>query len=316
MAKAKSYKFQGREWTVKDLAEELGLSTPRVHGLLKEHNENIKAIFASRGITPKPADKGPKARLFDYKGKQWTVKQLAEEFGLSNVRVNNLIRQYDGDIEKIALSREKSKKTVQTEKTPKNNPPQPNKSQVNFYLREWKTLKKYKMQEESLNLLFNEWPENKELEQILLKVSALNDFYSTNIFDTYTVAKHILKCNIDKDLSAGNEALVNKIAPVTINGKTRNFYSFASKYCNHHKSESYPIYDYYVDKMLMHFKKKDKFDTFINEDLKEYQSFVERIKNFQKYYDLSAFTLRDIDIYLWLAGKNYFPRKKQKKKNK
>ena len=40
MAKATSYTFQGREWTVKDLAEELGLSTPRVHGLLKEHNED------------------------------------------------------------------------------------------------------------------------------------------------------------------------------------------------------------------------------------------------------------------------------------
>ena len=110
MAKAKSYKLQGREWTVKTLAEELGLSTPRVHGLLKEHNEDIKAIFASRGITPKPADKGPKARLFDYKGKQWTVKQLAKEFGLSNVRVNRLIKEHDGDIEKIALSREKGKK--------------------------------------------------------------------------------------------------------------------------------------------------------------------------------------------------------------
>ncbi len=119
MAKAKSYKLQGREWTVKDLAEELGLSTPRVHGLLKEHNEDIKAIFESRGITPKPADKGPKARLFDYKGKQWTVKQLAEEFGLSSVRVNRLIKEHDGDIEKIALSREKSKKTAGTKKAPK-----------------------------------------------------------------------------------------------------------------------------------------------------------------------------------------------------
>jgi len=119
MAKAKSYKLQGREWTVKDLAEELGLSTPRVHGLLKEHNEDIKAIFESRGITPKPADKGPKARLFDYKGKQWTVKQLAEEFGLSNVRVNRLIKEHDGDIEKIALTRSKSKKTAETEKAPK-----------------------------------------------------------------------------------------------------------------------------------------------------------------------------------------------------
>jgi len=119
MAKAKSYKLQGREWTVKDLAEELGLSTPRVHGLLKEHNEDIKAIFESRGITPKPADKGPKARLFDYKGKQWTVKQLAEEFGLSNVRVNRLIKEHDGDIEKIASSREKNKKTAGTKKEPK-----------------------------------------------------------------------------------------------------------------------------------------------------------------------------------------------------
>ena len=119
MAKAKSYSFQGREWTVKDLAEELGLSTPRVHGLLKEHNEDIKAIFESRGITPKPADKGPKARLFDYKGKQWTVKQLAEEFELSNVRVNRLIKEHDGDIEKIVLSKEKSKKTTETKKAPK-----------------------------------------------------------------------------------------------------------------------------------------------------------------------------------------------------
>jgi AraC-like DNA-binding protein len=119
MAKATSYTFQGREWTVKDLAEELGLSTPRVHGLLKEHNEDIKAIFESRGITPKPADKGPKARLFDYKGKQWTVKQLAEEFGLSNVRVNRLIKEHDGDIEKIVLSKEKSKKTTETKKAPK-----------------------------------------------------------------------------------------------------------------------------------------------------------------------------------------------------
>lgn len=190
------------------------------------------------------------------------------------------------------------------------NPPQPNKSIVNSYLSKWKTLENYTLQEKSLNLLFHSYcPGNNQLEQILLKVSALNDFYSTNIFDTYTVAKHILKCNIDKDLSAGNEALVNKIAPVTINGKTRNFYSFASKYCSHHKPESYPIYDSYVDKMLMHFKKKDKYDTFVKPNLKEYQRFIEIIKNFQKHYSLGSFTLREIDIYLWLAGKEHFPNK-------
>ncbi len=59
-----------------------------------------------------------KAKSYKLQGREWTVKQLAEEFGLSNVRVNNLIKEHDGDIEKIALSREKSKKTAETKKAP------------------------------------------------------------------------------------------------------------------------------------------------------------------------------------------------------
>jgi hypothetical protein len=38
-----------------------------------------------------------------------------------------------------------------------------------------------------------------------------------------------------------------------------NFYSFATKYCSHHKPEMYPIYDSYVDKMLGYFKKRTIF---------------------------------------------------------
>jgi len=190
------------------------------------------------------------------------------------------------------------------------NPPAPNTKILNSYLNTYETLENYTLQEKSLNLLFNSFCSgNNKIEHILLKVSALNDFYSTNIFDTYTVAKHILKCDIDKDLNSGNENLVNKIAPVTIKGKTRNFYSFASKYCSHHKPELYPIYDSYVEKMLMHFKKKDKYDAFVKADLKDYPRFIEIIKNFQKHYNLNAFTLRQIDVYLWLAGKEHFPNK-------
>ena len=51
MTKAKTYSLQGKEWSVKDLAEELGLSTHRVYRLLKDHNEDLKAIFESRSIT-------------------------------------------------------------------------------------------------------------------------------------------------------------------------------------------------------------------------------------------------------------------------
>ena len=189
-------------------------------------------------------------------------------------------------------------------------PPTPTKKIVNDYLKTWKTLENYTLQEKSLSLLFNELcPGNTIIENVLLKVSALNDFYSTNIYDTYTVAKHILSCDIDSDLEKGDLGLVNKIALVEISGKKKNFYSFASKYCSHHKPEIYPIYDSYVVKMLMHFKKKDKFCRFKKDDLKTYKEFLRVIIAFQTFYGLNDFSLRQIDIYLWMVGKEFFPNK-------
>tara|TARA_B100000586_G_C19938807_1_gene354607 strand:+ start:112 stop:699 length:588 start_codon:yes stop_codon:yes gene_type:complete len=188
--------------------------------------------------------------------------------------------------------------------------PPPTEDIIKDYLYKWKTLEKYVVQESSINLLFNKLcPENKNIEDIMLKASVLNDFYSTNIFDVFTVSKHILDCNIDHDLENKDENLVNKIALVDIKGKTKNFYSFASKYCSHHRPEVYPIYDSYVDKMLMYFKGKDKFYSFIKEDLKKYNRFLKIIRKFQHHYNLENFTLREIDVYLWLAGKDYFQKK-------
>ncbi|MCF6275881.1 MAG: hypothetical protein L3J05_08980 [Robiginitomaculum sp.] len=161
-----------------------------------------------------------------------------------------------------------------------------------------------------MNKLFRKLcPENKNIEDILLKVSALNDFYSTNIFDTTSVAKHVLNCQIDGDLKSGNIGLVDRVAPVTIKGKTRKFYSFATKYCSHHKPETYPIYDSYVEKMLMHFKKRDNFFDFKKVELKRYEIFLRVIQAFRSYYILDDCSLRQIDIYLWIAGKEHFPNK-------
>lgn len=184
----------------------------------------------------------------------------------------------------------------------------PNTTEIEKYLSLWRTLENYTLQESSLSILFNELcPRNDSIEHILLKVSALNDFYSTNIFDTYTVAKHILQFNIDDELNLGCKHIVNQIALVTIKGKQRNFYSFATKYCSHHKPDIYPIYDSYVVKMLMYFKRTDKFCRFKKEDLKQYQIFIDVIIRFREFYGLERFSLREIDIYLWLAGKEYFP---------
>ena len=188
--------------------------------------------------------------------------------------------------------------------------PQPTPAQIRKYIKRWDTLEDYVLQEASLNRLFQVLcPKNISIEDVLLKVSALNDFYSTNIFKTYPVAKRILKLDIDGRIKSGDLTLVNQIAKVTISGSQKNFYSFASKYCNHHNPEAFPIYDSYVKKMLMHFKRVDKYEPFKVDDLKEYKRFVEVINRFREFYGLQEYSLRQIDIYLWLAGKEYFPNK-------
>jgi hypothetical protein len=186
----------------------------------------------------------------------------------------------------------------------------PSPNLMSAYLSKWGQLENYRLQEASLGLLFhNLCPENKKIEHVLLKVSALNDFYSTNIFDTYSVAKHILAKDIDSRLKANDYFLVNDIARISIKKKTKNFYSFASKYCSHHKPTSYPIFDSFVEKMMLHYKSADNFNGFDKVDLKDYGRFIEIIKSFQSFYKLEKFTLREIDIFLWLAGKEWFPRK-------
>lgn len=186
--------------------------------------------------------------------------------------------------------------------------PKPSASEVEKYLKSWKNLKNYKLQEDALDKLFFELlPSNEEISDILLKVATLNDFYSTNIFSVYPVAEHILSLKIDERLRQGDVTLVNEIQNVTINGVTRKFYSFSTKYCSHHNPNEYPIYDSYVEKVLKYFRKTDKFFNFKNAELKDYQKFKNIIIAFREYYGLEEFNLKEIDQYLWQLGKEYFP---------
>lgn len=188
--------------------------------------------------------------------------------------------------------------------------PRPSKKEVEKYLDKWESLENYSLQESALDKLFHKtYKSNIDLDDILIKVCSLNDFYSTNIFSTFSVAKRIKELNIDERLKRGDVNLVNDIAKVTIIGKEKNFYSFASKYCSHHNTLDYPIYDSYVDKCLMYFKKKDKFSKFKKADLKNYQTFKNTLIDFKKFYDIDEYNLKDIDKYLWQLGKEYLPNK-------
>ncbi len=169
------------------------------------------------------------------------------------------------------------------------NVPEPSIEQVLYYLDKWDNLEDYRIQEEAFDELYaGDYSTNKDLKKIIIKCSALNDFYCTNIFKIYPVALRILELDIDERLSKGDATLVNEIATVTITNKTKNFYSFASKYCSRHNKYEFSIYDSYVDKVLRYFRKKDKFASFENDDLKNYLRFKEVILEFRKFYHLRA----------------------------
>ena len=183
----------------------------------------------------------------------------------------------------------------------------PSVKDAEWFLDYWKNSREASDQERALNKLFMDMCKSNEcIEDILIKCSSLNDFYSTNIYDIHTVAQHILSLHIDERLKAVDLSLVNDIAHVEVNGKDHFFYSFATKYCSHHQPERFAIYDSYVEKVLLSMNKRVLYYNFKQEDLKDYETYMSVIKAFQKKFGLMQYNIKQLDQYLWQLGKWYF----------
>jgi len=180
------------------------------------------------------------------------------------------------------------------------------------YIDKFNKNERYYLADQAIISLFEAFPENKFLEHILLKISVINDLYSTNILGTYNMAKHIQKLDIDRRLQNGDPNIVNEISLghgiiSNRNGKEINFYSFATKYCNWHNRDSYAIYDSFVKKVLLAYKRKDKFSDFKESDLKNFVKFKKIVFDFKYFYNLTRHDLKQIDKFLWIYGKEKFP---------
>lgn len=183
----------------------------------------------------------------------------------------------------------------------------PSVKDAQWFIGNWQKLPSYTDQERALDKLFMELcPKNNRIEDVLIKCSALNDFYSTNIFGIHTLAEHILSLNIDERLHQVDYSLIGDIAKVEVNGKEHCFYSFATKYCSHHLPEKYAIYDNYVEKVLLSMNKKEPFSNFKREDLKDYETYMSVIRGFSQHFGLTQFSIKQLDQYLWQLGKWYF----------
>ena len=183
----------------------------------------------------------------------------------------------------------------------------PTTTAVKRAVKQIKNNPKYNANMGALDKLFVLFPENNKIEEVYLKVVALNELYSTNIYNPYKIATNIVKLDIDKDLKSNTLKIVVKIAKShslkTSGGTKWNFYSFATKYCSWHVAGFYPIYDSYVSAALNSYRKSHKFHEFKNVDLKDYKKFVAIMTSFMLEFDLQDLSLREVDNFLWKKGK-------------
>ncbi len=188
----------------------------------------------------------------------------------------------------------------------------PTRKVIDYFIDEWNETEK--VSEDSINYLFHTCcPSNTELNQVFAKVSIINDVYSTQLSnkDKSIIAKII--CDYADRLNEKyDESLVKDLDQEVQNKTKRSAYSFLTKYCSHQNEEHYPIFDSYVELMLKWYRDAEPFQNkdfhFGDEDLKErdYDKFKEVMIAFQNAFSLEDVSLKEIDMFLWIAAKKHF----------
>jgi len=189
----------------------------------------------------------------------------------------------------------------------------PSKLNVEKWINLWYENEGAAGQEIALTNLFQKLcPQNKELDHVLIKCATLNDFYSTNIYKVYRVAKCIVESEIDGVFASktANYDFLSQLNLLIKQKTGRSAYSFLTKYFSHHKPEVYPIYDGYVAKMLKYYRDCTDFGrvcSFTNADLENYTIFCTILNNLKIYCELQDYSIKQVDQVLWQMGKIHFP---------
>lgn len=178
----------------------------------------------------------------------------------------------------------------------------PSKKDAEWFIKTWREVGKFSAPVDAMFKICQQYPNNNNLEEVLIKCAVIDNYSSTNVFDLYKMADHIVGKHIDEKLKNGDYTVVYDISQVVIGGNIRNFYSFATKYCHYHNPDCFAIYDSYVAKALCSFPDNDGITV---DDLRNhYDAFIDVLNEFNHHYVLNL-SFDDLDKYLWRLGRWY-----------
>lgn len=134
---------------------------------------------------------------------------------------------------------------------------------------------------------------------VTLKAAAIDRLYYTRHYRLGDAIDRIVEVTAKhpgRPANLGDAiALVEAIAPITVGGKERCHWSFASKFGHWFIHDSLPIYDYWAIRALTRHFSRITWRTTVYRDLAEHASALR---------DASGLTCtaREMDRYLWLSG--------------
>ena len=159
--------------------------------------------------------------------------------------------------------------------------------------------------EDTLGLLWAQYPKNTDLRHVYVKVLVLNKLYATRVNDNHveTLARHIhelaLHAKLDQLLGTGAFEAVFLIARCA---GIKEYLSFASKFCSWHNQGAYPIFDRNVRECLWAYQERDRFADFKKDDLFYYLKYVDKITTFRSHYGLDSLNFKELDKFMFLVG--------------
>jgi len=176
----------------------------------------------------------------------------------------------------------------------------PTADKVKLYRNKWRQDKAFMAEEKAIRWLFRTYPQNTDLNQIMIKCAAFVQSHRDD--DIYKMARHIKTIPFDELIKNDDLSFVTEIAKIHWGkgGRRRvdeSIYMLATRYCAYHKPKSYPLLNACVEEMLLAFRERKMIKHFEDKDLFDYVKFTGIMQCLVDKYTLQEFNFTEIALY-------------------
>lgn len=150
---------------------------------------------------------------------------------------------------------------------------------------------------------FKSHPQNTDVTEVVLKLSAVQHPEIDHIVKSRSVvAKHIVGLQIDERLQKGEARVVNEIARLELDHQSYFLYAFATRYCNYHRPNDYPIYDTTIEKILKLYFEHVLGEKLTEQQIKDYPTFKNCMLTLREELNMNQYNFKEIDKFVWIYG--------------